>query len=547
MSNSPRSLRRLGVAIIATVLTAALAACSGGTAPAGETAAAGEPVEGGILRVGLASDTPVIDPHLTGNSVAALIGRNVVDSLVGQAPDNSYTPWLATEWTVNDTNTEYVFTLREDVTFSDGEELDAAAVKSNFDRILDPETNSSYAASLLGPVESVEAPDDTTVVLTYSEPFASLLQGLSLPYLGIQSPAFINSGEDTSSGVVGSGPFVLDSYAPGQGSVLSKREDYNWGPGYAEHTGPAYLDGIEFSILPEASTRLGALQSGQVHAIDEVPPANYEALDADPSFAIDTYENPGVNYAFQLNTTKAPFDDVRVRQAFQSGANIEEAVNATFFGTLNAADNIVGANTEFYDETVAGTWGYDADRANTLLDEAGWSERDSEGYRIKDGERLTVDWVYDESQTGELNVNLVQALQSQYRDIGLELKLISVDSGGYTSRSESGDYDTISFFFVRPEADILRTVYSSANIPPNGSGNVSRVESLDEQLEEAVGAAPERREELYSEVQHEIIDEAYSVPLYVVAYQLGRTQDLQGITWATNAKPLFYDAWLVDA
>jgi peptide/nickel transport system substrate-binding protein len=172
------------------------------------------------LMFGIATDTAIIDPSITGSSITALITRNVVDSLIGQAEDNHFTPWLAERWEVNSDNTQYTFHLRQGVTFSDGARLDAAAVKYNFDRILNPKTASSYAKSLLGPVDAIAAPDSTTVIITYRQPFAPLLRGLSLPYLGIQSPAYLQKAESTTNTVVGSGPFVLDAFTKGSGSHL---------------------------------------------------------------------------------------------------------------------------------------------------------------------------------------------------------------------------------------------------------------------------------------------------------------------------------------
>ena len=541
-SAAPRR-RRTRASIAAAVIAVgalALSACSAASPETTPETSSG-PVEGGVLRVALGSDASIINPHLTGSSVTATITRDVVDSLVAQSEDNSFHPWLAEDWEVSEDNTEYTFHLRDDVTFSDGEPLTAEAVKINFEYILDPANNSTYARSLLGAVSEIEATDEHTVVIRYDEPFAPLLQALSLPYLGIQSPAYVQSGGDLAGDVVGSGPFVLDSWAQGQGSTLSKRDDYAWGSDSFEHTGAAYLDGIEYSYLPEASTRLGALTSGQVDAIDAIPPANYESVTSTDGVVVDTYENPGVVYAFQLNTTRAPFDDVLVRQAFQTGVDIDTAVKATLFDTVEPAQGILGPQTEYVDESIDGSWKNDPEGAEALLDEAGWTETDDDGYRVKDGERLSVAWTYDESTSGEDNVNLVQALQSEYREIGIELVLDPVDSGTATARTTSGDYDLTSYYFVRAEADILRTVYGSASI---GTGNSSRVDSLDAQLNEAVGADADRRAELYAEVQQTVIDEAYSVPVYIPAYHLGHSDELQGVRWATNAKPLFYNAWL---
>ncbi|MCU5772273.1 ABC transporter substrate-binding protein [Erwiniaceae bacterium BAC15a-03b] len=502
-----------------------------------------QPVSGGVLNIALGSDTPIIDPSITAYSVTALITRNVVDSLVGQAEDNSFTPWLAQRWEINDNNREYVFHLRQDVTFSDGSKLDAAAVKYNFERILDPKTTSSYSKSLLGPIESITTPDNYTVVLRYKSPFAPLLQGLSLPYLGIQSPTYLQKTANTSNTVVGSGPFVLDSFVKGSGSKLSKRADYHWGPGYAAHQGPAWLDGLQFKYLPESAVRLGALNSGQVQVIDAIPPVNYAQVKKNPKLTVVTRENPGIPRVLYLNTSRAPFADLKVRQAFQSAIDQATAVRAAFFGTLKPADNVLGPKTLDYDASVAKRWGFDLHKANRLLDEAGWSAKDDAGFRTKDGKRLTVNFTYSSTSVEAADVALFQAVQYQVKQAGFELKLDPVDSGLFASRSSDNNYDIISNYFVRPEPDILRTVFHSSYIPPNGN-NYVRVSSLDSKLEQAVGADDAQRNTLYQQIQREVIEQAYVVPIYIPAFLLGQSKQVQGINWATNAKPNFYDAWI---
>jgi peptide/nickel transport system substrate-binding protein len=536
--SAPARGRHLRAAVTAIALLAA-----GYSASAADNQAAGKPLAGGTLTFGLASDTAIIDPSVTGNSITALITRNLVDSLVGQAEDNRFTPWLAERWEVNADNTVYTFHLRRGVTFSDGTPLDAAAVKFNFDRILDPKTTSSYSKSLLGPVAEIAAPDATTVVISYKQSFAPLLQGLSLPYLGIQSPTYLREAKSTTNTVVGSGPFVLESFTKGSGSRLTKRADYNWGPGYAAHQGPAHLDSIVFRYLPESSVRLGALSSGQVQAIDEVPPANFRSVQADNRLQVVTRENPGVNRSLFLNTSKGPFADARVRQAFQSAVDAPGAVKAAFFGSLKAADNILGPSTLYYDPTIAKTWGFDPQKAAKLLDEAGWTARDGDGIRSKGGERLRVRFVYDAAAWGASDLTVAQAVQFSVKKAGFDLQLDPVDAGGYTARTAANDYDLISLYYVRAEPDILRTVFHSAYIPPNGANN-ARVKSLDDLLTKAIGASGDERQRLYGQAQAEIIGQAYAVPLYVVAYQLGASKKLQGISWATNAKPNLYDAWL---
>lgn len=503
----------------------------------------GKPESGGILNVGLGSDTPVINPALTAYSIAALVSRNVLDSLVGQAEDNTFTPWLAERWDINADHTEYRFYLRKDVTFSDGTKLNAAAVKDNFDFLLDPKTISPYAKSLLGPVDTITSPDDYTVVIHYKTPFAPLLQGLSLPYLGIQSPKFLHTASNISNNIVGSGPFILNSYVKGQGSQLSRRADYHWGPGYATHQGPAWVDGINFKYLPESSARLGALNSNQVQAIDAVPPVNYAQVKANSHLTVSTKENPGVVRVLYLNTTKGPFADENVRKAFQSAIDNATAVKAAFFGIARPAANVLGPSTLDYDAAVEKQWGFDLAKANKLLDEAGWKTKDNQGYRTKDSQKLSVDFIYVTSNIEAADTVLFQAVQAQAKKAGIDVQLDPVDAGIFASRTTDNQYDIASNFFVRPEPDILRTVFDSAFIPPQGN-NFSRITQLDAKLREAVGASDERRKQLYSEIQQDIIGKAWVVPLYIPAYQLGLSKKVHGVNWATNAKPNFYDTWL---
>ena len=152
-------------------------------------------------------------------------------------------------------------------------------------------------------------------------------------------------------------------------------------------------------------------------------------------------------------------------------------------------------------------------------------------------------FTYSSNDVEAADVTLFQAIQYQVKQAGFELKLDPVDSGILSSRTAANQYDIISNYFVRPEPDILRTVFHSNYIPPKGN-NFSRVKALDSQLETAVGASEAERKRIYYAIQHQIIDQAWAVPIYIPAYQLGKAKQVQGISWATNAKPNFYDVWI---
>jgi peptide/nickel transport system substrate-binding protein len=217
----------------------------------------------------------------------------------------------------------------------------------------------------------------------------------------------------------------------------------------ATHTEPAYLDAVVFKELPEASVRLGALISGQVQAIDEVPPANFRSVQQDHRLQVVKRENPGVNRALFLNTTRAPFEDVRVRQAFQSAVDVASAVKAAYFGSLNAADKILAPSTLDYDPAVASDWGLDLGKANRLLDDAGWTQRDLAGLRTKDGRRLSVHFVYDSASVAASDVTLAQAIQFSVKKASTTKPFGQNQKGGRT-RGPSASLPVRSKFALPP-------------------------------------------------------------------------------------------------
>ncbi|WP_371481239.1 ABC transporter substrate-binding protein [Kitasatospora sp. NBC_00315] len=543
----PTSRRRtLAVAALLAAATTACSSTAGPAAGAGD-AAAGKPVTGGTLTFALHGDTDCLDPHLTGSSVSSWIGRNNLDSLVGQSLDNRTTPWLASSWDVSADGLSYTFHLRGGVTFTDGTPLDAAAVKANLDLIADPATKSSYARSLLGPYAGSEVADPATLTVRLSAPFTSFLQGLSTPFLGIASPTFLkaHAADSCTTGLVGSGPFKLDSYTRGQGASFSRNAAYAWGPGYAAHTGAAYLDKLELKIVTESSVRDGGLFSGQFDGVANVAPSDLTRVSKDPKLQLLKHENPGVNHVLLLNTARAPFDSLQVRQAFQSSIDVKSTVQSVFFGQTSAADGLFGKATEYYDSSVQGLWGFDRAKAGALLDQAGWTARDGEGYRTKDGRRLSVSLVYSDISATAEEQTIFQAAAQQAKESGFEVKLDKVAAAAESDRQGKGDYDIGALYFVRAEPDIARTVFAARFTPPAGA-NLARVN--DPVLEDLLAKGltlPEgaERAKVYADVQQRIIGQAYAVPTYVPFGRLGAVKAVHGLGFATNSAPLFYDVW----
>ncbi len=543
-----RSTRSRSLLALAAAAALTLTACGSSSEP---RAASADPVDGGTLTIAIDSDPgSQFDIHVTAADIAANVLRGVFDSLVVQDADGGFEPWLAESWDVSPDGLQYTFTLRDDVLFHDGEKFDAEAVKVNFDHVTDPETKSQYAAGLLGgdAYESTEVLDPYTVRINLNRPYAPLLQSLSTTYLGFYSPAVLGSSADqlVAGGpdvTVGTGPFEFSGYVPGQEVTFTKNADYDWGPANATHTGPAHVEHLTYRILPENSVRSGALTSGEVDVASSIATGDVAAIRSDPDITVTSTPAPGLPYSIFLNHSHGVFTDKRVRQAFERGIDITSAVEAVYGGEYERAWSVLAPTTpDAYDPSVEGTWEYDADLANRLLDEAGWTERDADGFRTKDGERLSAGWP-SAAAPREDRKSLIDAFQADLKEIGFELQAEPLDPGAYIDQLYAGTYDIADWSFVRPDGDILRLHLFSEFAPIQNASFVDDGEVDDWVVRASESTDPAERAELYGQVQHWVIDDAAIIPVYIPSEIVGAAAHVGGLRSDISGSPLVYDAW----
>src|SRR5690606_8636062 len=309
---------RLATAAVALSLT--LAACSSGD---GEDAATGEPVEGGTLVYATGDAEPTcLDPHVGGNYPQALVSTQFLEPLVGRDADGQIQPWLATDWQVSEDGLTWDLTLAAGVTFTDGAPVAgvtacaAEAVKGNIEHLQGPAAASSTGWLAVQKSAEVEAVDDTHVRFHLSEPDSALLESLSMQWTAIQSPAGIARGmEENCAAPIGTGPFVVTEWVPQQHVLLERNEDYATPGPQAQNDGPSYIERIEWRFIPDPATRWAALQSGEVHVIDNPEPEAIVAAEAGDEVTHIDAPRPGSVNRIELNSAQPPFDDIRVRQA----------------------------------------------------------------------------------------------------------------------------------------------------------------------------------------------------------------------------------------
>jgi peptide/nickel transport system substrate-binding protein len=551
---SPLSLTRRKFG--ATAALALLATACGTSASSTTTgASSSDPVHGGSLTYAVDTEPTSWDIHVNPQDITGELQRNVFDSLVFEDTAAAFHPWLATSWEIAPDLTSYTFKLREDVKFTDGTRFDAAAVKVNFDRIASPATKSQFAVSLLGPYTSTDVLGPFTVRVNFSEPFEPFLQAASTSYLGFYSPKAIAANADSfvagGTADVGTGPFLFTSYIRGESAVYTRNPDYNWAPASSAHQGPAYLETLTIRFLPEDSVRVGALTSGQVQVARALPPVNIATISQTSGLAVLRRNYPGLVYSIFVNASLAPLDDINVRRAIQRGINIGVDVKSVYFGQYDRAWSPLTPATPDYDASLVNSWPYDPDLANQLLDESGWTGRDSAGFRTKDGKRLAIEWPLLPAQyvTDQRQI-LGQAVQADLQKIGVQLNRPVLDVGTYGERGYGGLENLIDTSWARFEPDVLWLFFNNASVPAQGGLNITFYKDADlnqwtnqgrETLDKATRAS------LYAKVQQSVIDLGLVIPLYVPAAIFGRSQRVQGLTLDPGAWALFHDVWLEKA
>jgi peptide/nickel transport system substrate-binding protein len=533
----------------AVAVLALLSACSGTDAGESSAAGAGTPVSGGTLTFAVNSDGSCLDPHQSPADVDGLFARPIVDSLVSLGADGTITPWLSTQWSVSADQLTYSFTLRGDVTFSNGEKFDGAAVKANLDHIVNPATKSQLAAGTIATYAGTTVVDPTHIQVKFKSPNSAFLPTLASAYLGIEAPETLKKPPaDLCTHIVGTGPFTsAGGYSKGKGIEYARNDAYNWAPGTAKHTGAAYLAKLSIKIVPEDASRYGALTSGQIDSIASVPPVNVGQLKGTPGFQVQAAAAPGGNYNYYPNVSKGVFTDINVRKAFREGIDWQTIVTKLYFGQFQPAKGPLSPATVGYDKSIESAYAYNADDANKLLDSAGWTGRDAEGYRTKNGTRLTVVHPFLKAYAREQRDTLADQIQAAAKQIGIEVKNTNPDLNTYLADLGAGKYDLADFSWQRSSPDALRTLFGSENLPKGGFGtNVANLSdpAIDKDLHDALATTDLTKQgALYAAAQQKVTDTVAVFPAYVFNYLLGSSSKVQGVVFEPQAFPTFYDAW----
>ncbi|MEU6563008.1 ABC transporter substrate-binding protein [Nocardia nova] len=546
--------RRIAAAALAAVAALLAGACGGAGTDSGPSGEGRDPVRGGTLRIAFFPDNaafPCIDPFQVYWIEHRSLIRNFADSLTDQNPETgAIVPWLATGWQISPDGLEYTFTLRDGVTFADGAPLDAAAVKANFDAFLDlrRQTNGTvFGASYIVGLESAEVIDGRTVRFHFSRPNSSFLQATSTTNLALLSPAsFRNTPQQRcQGGVVGSGPFVLDKYVPGESVSLSRRTGHHWGSALSKNTGEAYLDGVRVSYVAEDSVRTGDLVAGQIDVAWPRNPFTVEdrQLISRSGAYVRSRPLPGVSYTLYPNVSQGhPLADDRVRAALYHAIDVKSYA-ATVFGSDYPPVAGPFDSTTPYFASQAAKLNHDPQEAGRLLDAAGWRIAPGDRYRSKDGKRLTLTQLISTASPG------AELFQDQLRQVGIDLQLKVVTTAERPGAIAGGQYDLLESYFTRADPGALQYILdeqlaNSKALARNAQKpeTAARVRDL---FTQAVQAGDEaQRSRIYTELQNVLVDNGVTFPLFERLQYAGIRNQVNGFRFTSESFLALDDTWI---
>lgn len=274
----------------------------------------------GVLRIGIGSSLSRLDPLLTTIGDEYIYCNLVFNGLTRMAWDQTVHPDLAESWDFSPDLTRWTFRLRRGVRFHDGTDMTSADVVALFRRLLDPASNAP-SRSNYDMVASVDAPDDHTVAFTLSAPYGGFADILSDRQVKIVPRGKV---AQLPTQPVGTGPFRFVSYTPGDRLVLERFPDY-FEPGMPK------LAGVELRIIPEMSSKLAALQSGELDVVWDLPLDQVKPLAARGGVRVDSVASGSWDAAI-MNNLIPPFNDPRVRRAFGLAVGKPDVVELTLFG-----------------------------------------------------------------------------------------------------------------------------------------------------------------------------------------------------------------------
>ncbi|MDR1945743.1 MAG: ABC transporter substrate-binding protein [Desulfovibrio sp.] len=468
--------------------------------------------KGDTLTVGISLGIKSLDPHTTTQAFVHTVLAHINETLVGIEGD-SVVPLLAESWELLDDKRSYRFTLKQGVKFHNGEVMTADDVVFSFKRASGQGAAIKAWSSYLSDVEKV---DDRTVILRTARPLSDAFLGsLGHPWASIlNKKAVISTGQDYGTAPVGTGKFRLRRLVTGDRVELERFDDY--------HADKAKVKNLTFRTFLEATSRTIELESGSVDVVVDVPPVDISRIKENPDLEIVAVPS-WRNYHIGLNLKKAPYDNIKVRQAINLAVNRPGIVKVVFRGYAEPARGPVPSIVAYSDYKNSPDLPYDPEKAKKLLAEAGFPNGFKSGFIVPERSDFQ---------------NIATILQSNLRDVGIDLKINIVDYGNFADVARQPDHDPFVNNWGNPPTSnpffAIDPLIHSKFIGQTNRFFYSNPK-VDALLEKGVAVTDKaEKTAIYKEVWDILNVDLPMIPLLAPSNIFGKTKSLKGVTFSSS-------------
>ncbi|WP_408006979.1 ABC transporter substrate-binding protein [Pseudalkalibacillus sp. A8] len=502
--------RLLGQLFLLSTVLLVISACSSDSTSGTDGAAKSNNKE---ITIAIDQNFVTLDPHNAGDTVSIFGTRAMYEGLVGFDKNMNVVPVLAEDYSVSEDALTYTFKLREGVTFHDGEPFNAAAVKANFDRIMD-ENDDLRAKRNFQYVDRLEIANDYEVKFVLNQPFSAMLNKFAMVPM-ISPKAIDDNSKDIRLNPVGTGPFKFKEWNQGDSLVVESFNEY-WNP---ESTN---VEKVTFKPVPENGARAAMLKTGEADFVYPVPQQDVKELENVDGVVIEQTPSTIARYV-SINTFKEPFTNEKVRKAMNYAVNKEAYIKVVKNGYGKILGSTMSSETQYYSNQEPYT--FNLEKAKELMNEAGY----------EDGFEAEI-WGNTSSET----LKGMELIKQQLAQIGIDVTIKSMEEGTlsdeiYTPKTPEEAKVQMWYVSWSPssgDADgATRSLFSSEHFPPNGANTAYYNNS---QVDVWIDAANETsdtkaQEDIYAKIQSEVYDDAPWIFLASDTILSGYHDHLEGV------------------
>ena len=472
--------------------------------------------ENNVIVVAQGSKPKSLDPHTFNEFPTLGITEHIFNTLVTLNDQGVPIPELAKDFTYL-SPTEILFTIRDDVKFHNGEILNTDDVIFSLERMIEK----PGSRVILKDIKNITKTEDNKVLITLYEPSAPFLANLTLPIAAIMNKKYLVEGNNIALNPVGTGPYMVTNWGDGDKIVMKSFDDY--------FKGKPKNDGLVFKIITENTSRLAALETGEVDIIYAVSPIDFQIVEKDPNLNL-LHKTTTTTELMVLNVKKPGLDNKNIRKAIHLAIDKPGILEAIFLNKGSIATSPINPN-------IFGSY-QNLSPLNRNLKEA--KEIIANETRHKKLAPLKI-WTSENI----IRVQIAQIIQANLKEIGIESNIEIVEWGTFLKKTSEGAHDILLTTWILGVSDIdtvVTTLFHSNSIGAEGNRSFYSNKKLDDLIDLARSTTdPEKRKLYYQKIQELILEENPIIPIVYKIDGIGISKKIQNFEYNKASMRNYYE------